>query len=120
MNALINSDIANAMVLLRAAINNAMDAIEKSEVEKIVLGDHVPFSLVVEIAESRGWKSDNYHNDDFTNGWEVDCWYYMWTPDNKYVMISSCLWKGQKTSISADDYNNHWHDNYGLEYKYEQ
>ena len=105
MNALINSDIANAMVLLKAAINNAMDAIEKGEIEKIVLGNHVPFSLVVEIAESRGWKSDDYHNDDMTNGWQVDCWYYMWTPDNKYVMISSCLWQGQETSISLENYN---------------
>lgn len=104
MNALINSDIANAMVLLRAAINNAMDAIEKEEVKKIVLGDHVPFSLVVDVAESRGWKGDEYYNDDFTNGWEVDCWYYMWTPTNQFVVINSCLWKGQTTSIEIKDY----------------
>ena len=98
MNALINSDIANAMVLLRAAINNAMDAIEKGEVEEINLGNYVPFSLVVEVAESRGWKEDEL-TDFETNGWQNDCWYYMLTPDNKSVVIESCLWKGQSTKL---------------------
>ena len=98
MNALINSDIANAMILLRAATNNAMDAIEKGEVEEIVLGDNVPFSLVVEVAESRGWKEDEL-TDFETNGWQNDCWYYMLTPNNKSVIIESCLWKGQSTKL---------------------
>ena len=103
MNALINSDIANAMVLLRAAINNAMDAIEKGEVEKIILGNHVPFSLVVEIAESRGWKDDEYHNEDMTNGWQVDYWYYMKFPNkNIRLIISGSLLEGN-TSLIVDD-----------------
>lgn len=100
MNALINSDIANAMILLRAAINNAMDAIEKGEVDEITLGNHVPFSMVVEVAKSRGWKSD-VSNDFDINGWEADCWYYMIIPNKKVVMIESCLWCGQPTKLTV-------------------
>jgi hypothetical protein len=98
MNALINSDIANAMILLRAAINNAMDAIEKGEVDEITLGYHVPFSMVIEVAKSRGWKEDE-HTDFETNGWQNDCWYCMIIPNKKVVMIESCLWCGQPTKL---------------------
>jgi hypothetical protein len=106
MNKYIKTDIEQGVQYLKIGIMNALADIESGEKE-IILGDYIPFSLIVKCAEEREWKS--WYNDlseDFdTNGWEVDCWYYMWTPDNKYAMISSCLWKGQKTSIALEDYN---------------
>ena len=80
---------------------NALADIENGEEETIVLGNNVPFSLVVECAEERGWKEDE-HNDFDTNGWECDCSYYMITPNEKVVIIESCLWKGCSTKIEVN------------------
>jgi hypothetical protein len=105
MNKFIKTDIEQALILLRTAINNALYDIENGTESEIILGDHVPFSLVVECAEERGWIRDTYHDWD-TNGWECDCWYYMLTPDNKSVEIWSCLFKGQETRIILSNENN--------------
>ena len=105
MNKFIKTDIEQALILLRTAINNALYDIENGIESEIILGDHVPFSLVVECAEDRGWIRDDYHDLD-TNGWECDCWYYMLTPNNKSVEIWSCLWKGQKTRIRINNEEN--------------
>lgn len=83
---------------------NALAAIEKEECEEITLGEHIPFSLVVECAEERKWKEYEGTEHDIidTNGWEVDCWYYMTIPNGKMVCISSCLWKGLPTKIEIE------------------
>lgn len=100
MNKYIKTDIEQGLKYLKAGIMNALADIESGEEDDITLGKHVPFSLVVECAENRGWIADDYNNDDMTNGWQVDCWYYMWTPNKtKYVCIESCLWQGQKTEL---------------------
>ena len=105
MNKYIKTDIEQALILLRAAINNALYDIENGIEDEIILGDHVPFSLVVECAEQRGWKEDTLKDWD-TNGWECDCWYFMITPNNKLVEIWSSLWKGQETRIRLSNENN--------------
>lgn len=99
MNKYIESDIEQGLKYLKCAIMNSLAAIEKGEEKEIILGNFIPFSLVVECAEERGWKEDPDMNWDWTNGWEVDCWYYMHTPNKQKVCISSCLWKGQRTKI---------------------
>ena len=101
MNKYIKTDIEQALILLKAGIMNALADIESGEEEEIILGDFVPFSLVVECAEERGWKDDEYSDFD-TNGWECDCWYCMNTPDGKNVMIESCLWKGCSTKLRVN------------------
>ena len=98
MNKFIKTDIEQAIILLRTAINNALYDIENGIESEIILGEHVPFSLVVECAEGRGWVRNTYYDFD-TNGFECDCWYHMITPNNKFVEIWSCLFKGQKTRI---------------------
>lgn len=98
MNKFIETDIEQALILLRTAINNALYSIENGTESEIILGYHVPFSLVVECAEGRGWVRNTYYDFD-TNGFECDCWYHMITPNNKCVEIWSCLFKGQKTRI---------------------
>ncbi len=101
MNKYIKTDIEQGLKYLRTGIMNALSDIENGEEETIVLGDNVPFSLVVKCAEERGWKEDA-HMDFDTNGWECDCWYYMITPNEKYVLIESCLWKGLPTKIEVN------------------
>ena len=100
MNKYIKTDIEQGLQYLKTGIMNALVALENGEEEDIILGSHVPFSLVVECAKNRGWIADDYNNSDMTNGWQVDCWYYMWTPNKiKYICIESCLWQGQKTEL---------------------
>ena len=101
MNKYIKTDIEQGIQYLKVGIMNALADIESGEKE-IILGNHVPFSLVVECAEQRGWKEDKLKDWD-TNGWECDCWYFMITPNNKLVEIWSSLWKGQKTRIRLSD-----------------
>lgn len=106
MNKFIKTDIEQALILLRTAINNALYDIENGIESEIILGNHVPFSLVVECAEGRGWVRDTYYDLDTTNSFECDCWYHMITPNNKSIEIWSCLFKGQKTRIRISDENN--------------
>ena len=104
MNKFIKTDIEQGLQYLRIGIMNALADIENGNEKEIELGEFVPFSLVVECAEERGWTESPYLNDDMTNGWEVDCWYYMRIPNTeKEVCISSCLWKGQCTKIYINE-----------------
>ena len=102
MNKYIKSDIEQGLKYLKVGIMNALNDIESGEEKTIVLGNYVPFSLVVECAEEKGWKESPYCDYD-TNGWECDCWYYMITPNNIEVCIESCLWKGQKTKVYINE-----------------
>lgn len=104
MNKYIKTDIEQGLKYLKTGIMNALVDIESGEEELIVLGDYVPFSLVVKCAEERGWEKNESQGFD-TNGWECDCWYYMITPNGKKVYIESCLWKGCRTKISIDHYD---------------
>ena len=49
------------------------------------------------------WTEDEKQSCDWTNGWQVDCWWYMYTPDGrKNVCIESCLWLGQPTKLKVN------------------
>jgi hypothetical protein len=100
MNKYIKSDIEQGIQYLKTGIMNALADIESGKEKEIVLGDYVPFSLVVHCAKQRGWTDDEQQSSDWTNGWEVDCWWYMYTPDDRIkVCIESCLWEGQSTKL---------------------
>ena len=101
MNKYIKTDIEQGLQYLKTAIMNALADIESGE-EEIILGEFIPFSLVVDCAEERGWIGwkDDLDDDFYTNGWRVDCWYDMRIPNTETkVVIASCLWFGQKTKI---------------------
>lgn len=99
MNALINSDIANAMVLLRAAINNALADLEEDREKEIRFETSLPLQLIIQCAKSRGWEED-MDDWDWTNGWQVDYWYYMKFPNkNIRLMISGSLLEGNTNLI---------------------
>lgn len=91
MNKYIKTDIKQGLKYLKTGIMNALADIESGKEDEIILGDYVPFSLVVHCARQRGWTDDeNQSCDDWTNGWEIDCWWYMYTPDDrKNVCIES-------------------------------
>ena len=107
MNKYIKTDIEQGLKYLHTGIMNALADIESGNEKEIILGEFVPFSLVVECAEERGWTEMPYHdNDSMTNGWEHDCWYYMRIPNTEIeVCIESCLWKGQRTKIYINENN---------------
>ena len=106
MNKYIKTDIEQGLKYLKTGIMNALADIESGKEDEIILGDYVPFSLVVHCARQRGWMDDEQQSGDWTNGWEVDCWWYMFTPDGKInVCIESCLWEGQQTTLRVN------HDN---------
>lgn len=99
MNKFIKLDIEQGLQYLKIGIMNALADIESGEKE-IILGDYIPFSLVVKCATERGWESEDFD----TNGWEVDCWYTMRLPNTETkVTIYSCLWEGQETAIRIDE-----------------
>ena len=105
MNKFIKSDIEQGLQYLKTGIMNALADIESGEKE-IILGDYVPFSLVVKCAEEREWESwtDDLSEDFDTIGWEVDCRYTMRLPNTGVkVTIYSCLWEGQETKLIIDD-----------------
>lgn len=102
MNKYIKTDIEQGLKYLKAGIMNALSDIEKGEEKEIILGNHVPFSLVIECAESRGWTRDDYYDLDY-NGWECDTWYHMIAPNGKNIIISGCLFKGIETKISESN-----------------
>lgn len=102
MNKYIKTDIEQGLKYLKTGIMNALSNIENGEEKEIILGDFVPFSLIVKCAEERGWESwsDDLSEDFNTNGWEGDCWYDMRLPNSDTkITIYSCLWKGQETKI---------------------
>ena len=106
MDKYIKTDIEQGLQYLKTGIMNALADIESGKEDEIILGDYVPFSLVVHCARQRGWTDDEQQSDDWTNGWEVDCWWYMYTPDGRInVCIESCLWEGQQTTLRVN------HDN---------
>lgn len=98
----IKSDIESGLGYLKSAIMNSLAYIEKGG-EEIILGKHVPFSLVVECAENRGWIEDNRFDFDY-DGWEINCVYFMITNNDIPVAIESCLWKGLETKILVNNY----------------
>lgn len=101
MNKYIKTDIEQAMILLKIAINNALSDLETGEEKEICFGCALPLQLIIQCAEDRGWEDD--HDDDWTNGWEYDYWYRMISPDEKkYLNISGSLLNGN-TSINISD-----------------
>jgi len=103
MNAFIKTDIENAVILMKAAIMNALSDIENGEEKEIRFETSLPLQLIIKCAEERGWKEDM--NDwDWTNGWQVDYWYYMKFPNkNIHLMIFGSLLESNTSLIVDDD-----------------
>jgi len=92
MNKYIETDIEQAITLLKVAINNALFDLESGTVkEYISFGYPIPLQLIIQCAQDRGWVED-MDDWDWTNGWEVDYWYKMVHPDKRiYMTIGGSL-----------------------------
>jgi len=103
MNKYIKTDVEQAMTLLKVAVNNALSELETGKEKVICFGCPLPLLLIIHCAEERGWEDD--HEDDWTNGWEVDYCYRMVHPDikDKCLYINGSLLCGN-TSLSIDSY----------------
>ena len=99
----IKTDIEQGISFLKVAINNALSDLEEGREKEIQFETDLPLQLIIKCAEDRGWKDD--HEDDWTNGWEVDYSYRMINPniEDKYLGISGSLLCGG-THIYIDSY----------------
>ena len=103
MNKYIKTDIEQAIVLLKIAINNALVDLETGREKEIHFGCSLPLLLIIHCAEDRGW--EDAHDDDWTNGYEVDYSYRMINPNikDKCLGISGSLLCGN-TYIYLDSH----------------
>lgn len=97
MNKYIQTDIEQAITLLKIAINNALMDLETGEEKEIHFGCNIPLSLIIHCAEDRDWKddpNDNWNN--WTNGWDINYSYKMINQNikDKYLGISGSLLYG--------------------------
>jgi len=92
MNKYIKTDIEQGLQYLKTGIMNAFSDIESGEVNEVEFGDFIPFSLIRQCAEERGYeKLDNF----LTDGWDRNCWYDVQHPNKKVQLcIESNLWYG--------------------------
>ena len=101
MNKYIKTDIEQGVILFKISINNALADIETGREKEIRFETSLPLQLIIQCAESRGWEEDMDDDwDDWTNGWQVDYWYYMKFPNkNIRLMISGSLLEGNTKLI---------------------
>ena len=100
MNKYIKSDIQQGLTFFKIAITNALSDLESGREKEIQFETDLPLQLIIQCAEDRGWEDD--HEDDWTNGWEVDYFYRMSHPSREdYLHINSSLLCGN-TNIRID------------------
>ena len=102
MNRYIKSDITHGIKYLKVGIMNALNDLEIGEEKEINFEAPIPLQLIIKCAEERGWK-ENMDDWDWTNGWEIDYWYYMKLSNkNIRLMISGSLLEGS-TKLIIDE-----------------
>ena len=103
MNKYIKTDIEQGIQYLKAGIMNALSDLETGEEKEIHFKVPLPLQLIIKCAEERGWEDD--HEDDWTNGYEVDYYYRMINPNikDKCLGINGSLLYGD-THIYLDSY----------------
>ena len=100
MNKYIKSDIQQGLIFFKIAITNALSDLESGREKEIQFETDLPLQLIIQCAEDRGWEDD--HEDDWTNGWEVDYFYRMSHPSREdYLHINGSLLYGN-TNIRID------------------
>lgn len=104
MNKYIKTDIEQGIQYLKVAIHNALADLEEGREKEIHFEVSLPLQLIIKCAEERGWKEDMDDDWDWTNGWQVDYWYYTKFPNkNIRLMISGSLLEGNTSLIIDDD-----------------
>ena len=103
MNKYIKIDIEQGISFLKVAINNALSDLEEGREKEIRFETSLPLQLIIQCAEKRGWEEDMI-DWDWTNGWQVDYWYYMkFSNKNIRLMISGSLLEGNTKLITENN-----------------
>lgn len=102
MNKYIESDIHNGTVYLKCAVMNVLHAIENNKIKEFIF-ETISLAFLIKCAEAKNWKEDPNMDWDWTNGYQIDYWYKMVTPDNKHLMISGSLLESTKIHIRVYD-----------------
>ena len=103
MNKYIKTDIEHGIQYFKVGIMNALSDIESGREKEIQFETDLPLQLIIKCAEERGWEED-MDDWDWTNGWEVDYWYYMKLSNkNIRLMISGSLLEGNTKLIINED-----------------
>ena len=105
MNKYIEYDIEQGIKYLKTGIMNVLEGIESGEIDEIVLKGPIALKLIIDCAIERGWKTDPDMDWDWTNGWQLDYWYWMITSNNKLIDISGSILEGNSVKIEVN------HDN---------
>lgn len=88
MNRFIETDLRNGRYYLYCGIMNVISELEDNNINEYDFGEYVPYSLLKEVLEERGWKWENEFE---TNGWEIDFWTTWTSPQNKKYTVSGCF-----------------------------
>lgn len=102
MNKYIKTDIEQGLQYLKTGVMNALADIESGEEEELQLDGPIALSFIIKCAEERGWKEDPDMDWDWTNGWEVDYFYYMITPNKQRVGIYGSLLEEYNVQLKVD------------------
>jgi len=100
MNKFIKTDIEQGIKYLKTGIMNALSDIESGEIEEIVLEGPIALKFIINCAEERGWKTDPDMDWDWTNGWQIDYWYYMITNNGKSVRIAGSILESDNVTLT--------------------
>lgn len=95
-----NLIIEQGLEFLKIGIMKALVDIESGENE-VVLNGPISLSLIIQCANERSWIEDPDMDWDWTNGWEVNYFYYMITPNNKKVGIYGSLLNSTRIEFSV-------------------
>lgn len=99
MNKYIKTDIEHGLQYLKTGVMNALADIESNEEDEITLDGPIALQFIIDCAKERGWIEDPDMDWDWTNGWQVDYWYYMITPNQKLIRISGALLEDKKVNL---------------------
>lgn len=102
MNKYIKTDLEQGFQYLKSGVMNALADIESGSEEEIILDGPIALSFIIKCAKERGWKEDPNMDWDWTNGWEVDYFYYMITPNKQLVGIYGSLLENYNVELKVN------------------
>lgn len=85
MNKFIETDLYNGKRYLYCGVTNVIFELEHDNINKYDFGKYVPYSILSEVLEERGWEEED---DMDTNGWELDFWVTWKSPTGKLYKVS--------------------------------
>ena len=106
MNKYIKSDIEQGLKYLKAGVMNALANIESGEEEEITLDGPIALKFIIDCAKERGWLTDpDMDWDCWINGWEINYWYWMITPNKKRIDICGSVLEDNSVYLTVNHHD---------------